>query len=496
MESWQIRRYDMPCLVPLSAQLDEDGRTVVLTAESNEYEIASNEVDGQQLLESLLAMTDPNAQIWVDVNDGQALPWQASLVKQLDELSLVQSKPADQDILDELAARCERWVQDAEQTLAGMAKAQTEAYRSAISTFIRILDTPPPQADAFSVADVPRIGGRDNFALQTFFLQKLYVEENLPVVASLWRQVLHRTGSRLGMTFDDAASPPRAAATSIGLYCTAHIQAYLMCLVDLVRLATTDDSVRRIYADASCLRVETGLNFMRRAEQFALSGLARLGQSRYVAMINDESTGFGPLVQGLFIEQYHVTQRFVEIIAPLMTKRTRSPIKQRVYRYFQEELGHEAFEHATCVALGVTPPQLDAALPLPLFQAYVDAFTVLGRYDAIGYMSSIMVTEGMLGVDNPVHHRLEALASSRVDYQRVAKRHDDLNVELNHASLSRLFFEEVHAISPQAQQRALANLAFLIELNFRAMDQAADFYGAQRELTLCSLTSYATAFAP
>ena len=207
-----------------------------------------------------------------------------------------------------------------------MAKAQTEAYRSAISTFIRILDTPPPQADAFSVADVPRIGGRDNFALQTFFLQKLYVEENLPVVASLWRQVLHRTGSRLGMTFDDAASPPRAAATSIGLYCTAHIQAYLMCLVDLVRLATTDDSVRRIYADASCLRVETGLNFMRRAEQFALSGLARLGQSRYVAMINDESTGFGPLVQGLFIEQYHVTQRFVEIIAPLMTKRTRSPI--------------------------------------------------------------------------------------------------------------------------------------------------------------------------
>jgi hypothetical protein len=496
MESWQIRRYDMPCLVPLSAQLDEDGRTVVLTAESNEYEISCNEVDGRQLLESLLAMTDPNAQIWAHVKSGQALPWQNSLVKQLDELSLVQSKAADQDILNEHDALFERWAKVAEETLAGIAAPRKKAFRTAISTFIRILDTPSPQPDAFSVADVPRDAGLDNFAVQTFFLQKLYVEENLPVVASLWRKVLHRTALGLGMTFDESASTHRAAAsTSSGLYCTAHIQAYLMCLVDLLRLSTSADCVRRIDADPPCTEIETGLNFMRRAEQFALSSLARLGESRYLAKLNDESTRFGPLVQGLFIEQYHVTQRFVEIIAPLMTKRTRSPIKQRVYRYFQEELGHEAFERATCVALHVTPQQLDAALPLPLFQAYVDAFTVLGRYDAIGYMSSIMVTEGMLGVDNPVHHRLEALASSQLDYQRVAKRHDDLNVELNHSALSRLFFEQVQAISPKAQQRALTNLAFLIELNFRAIDQAADFYGDQRELTMCSLATYAAAFA-
>ncbi|PYE21305.1 hypothetical protein [Paraburkholderia silvatlantica] len=497
MEAWQIHRYDKPCLVPLSAQLDEDGQTVLLSAESNEYEIASTGVDGPRLLDSLLSMGDPNAQIWSDIKDGLALPWQQSLAKQLDELSLVQSKPADENVLNELGSLYERLVQNAAETLVKISGDRPDAYRKAISTFVRILDLSLPQADAFSVSDIPKVNGNggDNFAIQTFFLQRIYVEENLPIIAPLWRQVLRMTGRRLGMTFaDDGLSPPtQTTVICAGLYCTAHVETYLMCLVDLVHLATTEDCVRRIKIETSCDHVDTGLNFMRRAEQFALSGLTRLGESRFVKRINDDAAQFGPLVQGLFIEQYHVTQRFVEIIAPLMTKRTRSPVKQRAYRYFQEELGHEAFERATCVALGVGAEQLDAALPLPLFQAYVDAFTVLGRYDSIGYMSSIMVTEGMLGVDNPVHHRLEVLTSSKVDYQRVAKRHDDLNVELNHASLSRLFFEEVRAISPEAQERALASLAFLIELNFRAMDQAADFYGDQSDLTMCSLATYATA---
>jgi hypothetical protein len=119
--------------------------------------------------------------------------------------------------------------------------------------------------------------------------------------------------------------------------------------------------------------------------------------------------------------------------------------------------------------------------------AYVDAFTILGKLDMTGYIASIMVTEGMMGAENPLHERLEELAASRVAYKQVAKRHDDLNIELNHASLSRLFFKEIKALSPQAQQRALDTLCYLIELNFRALDQAADFYAGQMQLSLCSL---------
>jgi hypothetical protein len=494
MEAWQIHRFDMPRLVPVAAQLDDDGHTVVLKSAVNEYQISSREIDGQTLLDSLRSMADPNAQIWADVRLARALPWQTSLVKQLDELSLVQGKPADQHLFNVYEASCEKLVRDAEKTLIRMASDQPDSFRNAISTFLHILDLKLPEIDSFSVDTTPKISDRNDFAAQTFFLQRIYVDENLPVVASLWRQVLIHTGLQLGMTFVAESNIPKPPANSIGFYCSTHIEAYLLCLIDLLRLATTKDCVRRINADARCDRIDTGINFMRNAEEFARASLTCLGESRYLAAVNDSAAKFGPLVQGLFIEQYHVTQRFVEIIAPLMTKRTRTPIKQRIYRYFQEELGHETFERATCLALGVTSKELDTALPLPLFQAYVDAFTVLGRYDAIGYMSSIMVTEGMLGVDNPIHDRLETLASSQIDYQRVAKRHDDLNIELNHASLSRLFFEEVQAISPEAQQRALANLSFLIELNFRAMDQAVDFYGSQRELNMCSLAAYEATF--
>ncbi|MFD1558495.1 hypothetical protein ACFSHT_23145 [Paraburkholderia silviterrae] len=491
MESWHIDHYDMPRLVPLSVDLDKDGRTVVLSSGSNAYEIVSNEIDGSQLLDSIRSMADPESQLWSDIKLGLAQPWQANLIKKLDELSLVQSKPADLRVFEDSNELCEKLVRKAEAVLIRASNGQHDKYRQAISMFVHALDVPLPKTDMFSVDDIRSATDHDDFALQTFFLQRLYVEENLPIVVSLWRDILLRVGHYLGMTLGKQSSPSQMQATTAGFYCNAHIEAYLMCLVDLLHLATTEGRARRVAATATCDQIETGLNFMRQAEDFALSALSHLGQSRYVTEINDSATQFGPLVQGLFIEQYHVTQRFVEIIAPLMTKRTRSPIKQRIYRYFQEELGHEIFERDTCVALRIAPEKLDKALPLPLFQAYVDAFTVLGRYDAIGYMSSIMVTEGMLGVDNPVHERLEKLSSSLIEYKKVAKRHDDLNLELNHAALSRLFFEELRAISPVAQRRALANLAFLIELNFRAMDQAAEFYGKQHDLTICSLTTYA-----
>ncbi|WP_320533880.1 hypothetical protein [Robbsia andropogonis] len=495
MESWNVNNYDEPRLVPLSAQLDRDGKTILMAVDNEEFEINASEIAAPILLDSLLQMRDPKSQIWTDIKEGLALPWQSNLAKQLDELSLVESKPPSMDVLPALATRYDALVSIAAQTIVKLAENQKADIQRAISCFAGLLDAPVPRADAFSVAHIPTFNGRNDFAIQTFFLQKLYVEENLPIVIPLWRQILAIAAGQLGARLEtDRLSMLRTIPSSSGFYCVAHVEAYLLCLVDLVRLSSMDDGRSQINARTCFEHADTGLNFMRRAEAFALSSLSNLGESRFSIKINDPSAKFGPVVQGLFIEQYHVTQRFVEIIAPLMIKRTRTPIKQRVYRYFQEEIGHEAFERATCIGLGVTAAQLDSALPLPLFQAYVDAFTVIGRFDAVGYMASIMVTEGMLGIDNPVHHRLEELANCKIDYQAIAKRHDELNVELNHASLSRLFFEEVGVISPDAQNRALENLAFLIELNFRAMDQAADFYGKQETLRMCSLETYAASY--
>ncbi|OHX17062.1 hypothetical protein [Chromobacterium sphagni] len=491
MEAWQISHYRMPHLVPFSAHLAEDGQTVVLAADASEYEINFTGVDGGRVLDSVLAMANPGAEIWFDIHQGSAQPWQLSLARQLDELSLIRDAPADHSALERRRLELEALAQRCVERLLEATAAHRSLYAPVTLIMLNLLDEPPPQADAFAVDGIGEPEWSDNFALQTFYLQKLYLADNMPQMIGLWRRVLNGFADASGLAGRRVARLPQAdRPDSMGFYCPAHIEAYLLCLVDLLLLAPLPQARRRLSGRLAVTDPDSGVNFMRRAEQFALESLSQLGESRYVQRVNADGASFSPLVQGLFVEQYHVTQRFVEIIAPLMTKRLRTPLKQRVYRYFQEELGHEAFERATCEALGVPSSWLDQALPLPLFQAYVDAFTVLGRYDPIGYLSSIMVTEGMPGMDNPVHQRLESLVEDRADYQRVAKRHDDLNLELNHAALSRLFFREISVLSPQTQRWALGNLAYLLELNLRAMDQVADFYGAQTRLTMCSLDSY------
>jgi hypothetical protein len=487
MEAWQISNYFRPRFVPTHVQLSDDGQAIVLQVNSRQYEIEFDGIDGRKVLNCVLSMADPEANIWSGISFGTVPAWQTSLVQQLDSLSLIRGEPAYDNAIKLQTETFSRTCEEISNKLLKATTCCVETYAPIILEFLQLIDCDSPKIDEFSIDDIGSNSMRRNFAAQTFFLQKLYVEENFPLVIHLWKYVLQYFAYRSG--FGSRPKKLQLDLNSCGLYCPAHVEAYLLCLLDLVLLAPTVAARRRFVSEDITSEIDTGINFMQRAEQFALSGLTKLGEPRYMKQIN-ESPEFCPLVQGLFIEQYHVTQRFVEIIAPLMTKRLRSPLKRRVYKYFQEELGHEVFERETCEALGVPMAALDAALPLPLFQAYVDAFTVFGRYDPIGYISSIMVTEGMVGTENPLHDRLEELVSTRANYQQIVKRHDDLNIELNHAALSRLFFCELSEISPAAQRRALANLAFLLELNIRAMDQASDFYGAQSTLTMCSLSTY------
>ena len=84
MEAWQVTHYRAPHLVPFSAHLADDGQTVVLAADAKEYEIQFSGVDGGRVLDSVLAMANPDAEIWFDIHAGSAPSWQLSLARQLD----------------------------------------------------------------------------------------------------------------------------------------------------------------------------------------------------------------------------------------------------------------------------------------------------------------------------------------------------------------------------------------------------------------------------
>ena len=75
---------------------------------------------------------------------------------------------------------------------------------------------------------------------------------------------------------------------------------------------------------------------------------------------------------------------------------------------------------------------------------------------------------------------------SNTSYQKVARVHENLNVELNHSSLSRLFMNDIAIVSPQSQCRAIEHLLYLLELNHRSWEQLTEYYSASDELRIFS----------
>jgi hypothetical protein len=266
-----------------------------------------------------------------------------------------------------------------------------------------------------------------------------------------------------------------------GAYSAHELRVRLTALADLL--------VRSVSADAQRLCVPAqpregpvnGLEFVRDAEQ-ALRGVSeRLGQGRFIEALGRAAPD-APLIAGCYVEEYHVTRRFVEMITPLMSKDLGPRLRKLAYRYFAEEVGHEAFEQETCASLGVSADTLDAAIPLPLHVAFVDVFTHLAETDPAGFFAAVSITEGMLGEPSPVSDILHEAGSHKPRFRHVFRRHDDLNRTLHHAAIARLALQEIAALTPLAQRHALDSLAFLQVLNFRAWEALEAFYGAPGRL--------------
>jgi hypothetical protein len=223
---------------------------------------------------------------------------------------------------------------------------------------------------------------------------------------------------------------------------------------------------------------------MRKTEVLTRETLAKWGENPYVTALEALNDRYSPLIVGPFIEQYHVTRRFVEIVAPLLSKRLSVPLRTMMFRYYSEEVGHEELESTTCEAMGVSQRALESAVPLPLHFAFVDALTLVAQIDPIASLASIMVIEGVFGEPPKMSLRLAAVARKNPSFREITGEHDELNETLNHNSLSRDAFEHITAVAPHVQRRVMQRILFLLELNQRAWQGIAEFYGPQSEVWL------------
>jgi hypothetical protein len=123
-------------------------------------------------------------------------------------------------------------------------------------------------------------------------------------------------------------------------------------------------------------------------------------------------------------------------------------------------------------------------LPLPLHFAFVDALTMTAELDPVTSFAAIMVIEGVFGEPPRLSLRLASVGEANPAFRNVSQDHDDLNETLNHNSIARDCFEYISAICPARRRVAMQRILFLLELNHRAWDGIAEFYGSQKALTL------------
>jgi hypothetical protein len=241
----------------------------------------------------------------------------------------------------------------------------------------------------------------------------------------------------------------------------------------LIALSTRDDAAARVIADIQDRGRMSGPAHILAAEHVARRAVEDLGDRLHVAVLQ---AGNHPMsfVQGVFAEQYYVTARFVEAIAPLMSVRFRGVLCGRTYEYFDEERGHEVMERASCEALGVDRPHLDNYLPMPYFASFIDVYTLIAETDPLAFLTSVMVSEGLPGDPYGINGLLGDPENYGEAFAEEFRTHEGVNDDVDHALLARALFSDVPSVSATRHREACEVLAFLMELTERAWEQLMD----------------------
>ncbi|MGE5202979.1 MAG: iron-containing redox enzyme family protein, partial [Acidobacteriota bacterium] len=310
-----------------------------------------------------------------------------------------------------------------------------------------------------------------DFYLGVLRLQLRYLARAAPPALAAVRGMLR-------LLSDGPRSDVHSATAAVGLYEERTIRASLTAFADGIPRCAAPGSARLCSLPPPATGAVTGLDLALAAERLIRREAGRLGPQRLIAALRERPTL--PLIAGCYVEQWHLTCRFPEFVAPMLSKRLDPELRRRMFDYLGEEIGHDRMERDSCLSIGLMAGELDAALPLPLCMAFADAMTHLAETDSLGYLLSIMVAEGLMGDD----FRIGALLGQqlrRLGYRdpEGARRHDETNAELNHTGIVRQVMRGIPAIAPAAQDRALSNLMLMLELNRRGWDAVLDFYGKE-----------------
>jgi hypothetical protein len=490
MEAWTLHKYERPYLDARNVYLDPSTRELIVEVAGAQFVIEREGGADEELAERLRSLRDPRAAFWDDAPEGG---W-ADLLQQMDHLGLVRdaaggeraARAADEgrtDVALALAAATawtlERIPADAHLPMADCLGRLLDHFEGLVWELAaeQLPDAPGPREHPRR-ALLPELLAGDNFYLQVAALQAFYERRSAPASLAAGFRLLHALSERLGL-------PPRPDTLVLaqrlndeltgGVYASRDLRAHLDCLATFALRSALPGASRFCRAEAPSEGPTPGADFMRVVERIIAETSSAVGVPRYLQAVGAPDAPRA-LAQGCYLSEYYVTSRFVEILTPMLAKRLTPALRARMFKYYAEEVGHEAFEYESCTRLGLSHEQIVTGEPLPLHVAYVDLFTHLAEVDPVGYFISLFITEGLLGVTPPLDEPLRRLTGEGERFDKGAGQHAALNEEYHHTSLSRLFMADVPSISPASQRSAIAWMLLLLELNYRAWDDLLDRY--------------------
>jgi hypothetical protein len=460
MEAWRLSRYDRPYLAVDNVYADEDAAGAVLVADAETFDVALDGIEAIEVVRRLKELRDPASPAWPQLvaADGDD-PW-VELATTLDTLGLVANSDGGggevarseagrlQDIVGELVA----WSRDPARLC------QPTALTSAADTVHAAAGRP------WTVGlPAVELSGTVNIPLTALGIQRRYWAASAPLAAATVDLLLARLR-------EDASAAASAAEEVEGLAggpeTPRDAEAALYGAATLLALSTRADAARICSRPPAFPGRVSGTNLALAAERVAHRALEEIGPTRYLAGL-ESRTAPASFILGAAVEEYRVTRRFVETIAPLLVRRFRDPLRDLAFRYYREEVGHEAYEQDTCLALGIRQEHLDDGLALPYHLAYVDNFIAVAQSDAVSLLVSVMVTEGLPGDPFGINDLIDVNQFGE-EYARVYRTHEAANTDLAHSTLARHFLAEVPSVTPVQSAAALDCVGYLIELTHRA----------------------------
>jgi hypothetical protein len=194
------------------------------------------------------------------------------------------------------------------------------------------------------------------------------------------------------------------------------------------------------------------LEVMRDAEQMLRDWNASVPDAPVLAA-GQSARAARQIARGIHLQQYYVSLKYVESVLPVLGRSAAPGLRALIWRYLQEEMGHEDYELAACLQLGLRASQVRANVPLPAFAVFHRVMAHAATLHPVVWLTSLPLAEGLPGERKP----LPAVLARAGLRDPAFAAHVEADVTLDHAWRARRIAAHLGTVDA-ATRRAAAQM--------------------------------------